>query len=120
MVVRKIIRSHIINPLTGYPAHNSHHMVNITSDTLSGLTLDYLTTALTVLSVQDGLTFLSEEYPSDDINVIYSGYFNDEWFVGLYKRLSRRENTIISVSERIPRNKSRILTIKVAFLNNIY
>ena len=77
----QIIRSHIINPLTGYPAHNSHHMVNITSDTLSGLTLDYLTTALTVLSVQDGLTFLREEYPSDDINVIYSGYFNDEWFV---------------------------------------
>lgn len=78
---KQIIRSHIIDPLTGYPAQNNHHMVNITSNTLSGLELDYLTTTLIVLGVQEGLTFLRENFANDDVNIIYSGLLDKEWFI---------------------------------------
>ncbi|OQC11537.1 MAG: Thiamine biosynthesis lipoprotein ApbE precursor [Tenericutes bacterium ADurb.Bin087] len=77
----EIIRSHIIDPVTGYPAHKAHHMVNITSDTLSGLELDYLTTSLIVLDVNDGLTFINDIYALDDVNVIYGGLKDGEWFI---------------------------------------
>lgn len=76
-----IIRSHIIDPLTGYPIQNDHHMVNLVSDTLSGLELDYLTTALTVLKAEDGVAFLNEKYGIHDVNLMYGGFRDEEWFV---------------------------------------
>jgi thiamine biosynthesis lipoprotein ApbE len=76
-----IIRSHIINPLTGYPAQRNHHVVNLASDTLSGLELDYLSTSLIVLPEQDGLEFLTTKYGQHDINVVYGGYEEEGWYI---------------------------------------
>lgn len=81
---QKIIRSHILNPQTGYPAQNRQQLVSVVSNTLSGLELDYLTTTLTVLTETEGITFLQENYQSEDINYIFLGE-NEE---GYYARRS--------------------------------
>ncbi len=78
---QEIIRSHIVNPKTGYPAQQTHQAVNIASSTLSGLELDYLTTTLTVLTLEEGLTFLKNNYASHDLNVVYVGKDNNGYFV---------------------------------------
>lgn len=78
---REIIRSHIVDPITGYPAQHSHQFVNVNSSTLSGLELDYLTTTLTVLTVSDGVAFLNEKYATADINVIYGGLDDNGYFL---------------------------------------
>lgn len=78
---KMVIRSHIIDPLTGYPAQRKHHVVNIASDTLSGLELDYLTTTLIVLNEQEGLTFLRQNYSEHDVNVVYGGLDEIGWYI---------------------------------------
>lgn len=68
-----IIRSHILNPLTGYPAQQGHEAVSIVSNKLSGLELDYLSTALIVLSEAEGINFIRNNYLEKDPNIFYLG-----------------------------------------------
>lgn len=68
---QKVIRSHIINPLTGYPTQKEQYITNIVSNTLSGEELDYLTTTLTILSIEYGVEFLRDNYPEDDVQLAY-------------------------------------------------
>ncbi|HZJ89369.1 MAG TPA: FAD:protein FMN transferase [Bacilli bacterium] len=68
-----VVRSHILNPLTGYPAEERHEAISVVSNKLTGLKLDYLTTVLIVLSEEEGISFLSEHYEDKDVNVIYLG-----------------------------------------------
>ncbi len=68
-----VIRSHIIDPLSGYPAQQKHQAVNIASNTLSGLELDYLTTTLSVLSEEEGMNYLRANYASHDVNIAFIG-----------------------------------------------
>lgn len=79
---QEILRSHIIDPQTGYPASHSHLAVNITSNTLTGLELDYLTTSLLVLNESDGRAFIKEKFMEHDLNIAYAGRDSDgTWFV---------------------------------------
>ena len=76
-----IIRSHIVNPLTGYPIQHDHRAVSIVSNTLTSSDLDYLSTTLTVLERNEGLSFIKENFPDNDINLAYIGVDNKGWYV---------------------------------------
>lgn len=78
---QEIIRSHIIEPRSGYPVQNTHQAVNITSATLSCLDLDYLTTTLTILPVDVGVSFVQEKYKDHEVNIAYLGKDESGWFI---------------------------------------
>jgi thiamine biosynthesis lipoprotein ApbE len=76
----KVIRSHILNPLNGYPAQNGQQLVSVISKTLSNLELDYLTTTLIVLDETSGLTYLEEKYAFEDYHYIYLGESSEGYY----------------------------------------
>ncbi len=65
------LRSHIIDPKTGYPANNSHELANAISSTLSGMELDALTTALLVSPLDEAISFLNETYSDTDLSYLF-------------------------------------------------
>lgn len=78
---KEIIRSHIVDPRSGYPAQQNHEIANVVTSELSGAELDYLTTALIVLNDEDGLRLINEKYGDKDVNIAYVGKDNEGYYV---------------------------------------
>lgn len=76
----KVIRSHILNPISGYPAQKSQQLVSVLSKTLTNLELDYLTTTLIALDETSGLDYLEEKYATEDYQFIYLGENNEGYY----------------------------------------
>lgn len=90
-----IIRSHIINPTTGFPAQQGHELVSVVSNKLSGLELDYLTTVLIVLSEADGIAFLANNYANRDVNVFYLGSNSENYYAHFTRQFPGGKNSIL-------------------------
>lgn len=84
------LRSHIINPFTGYPANHNHQLVSVISHDLSGTELEILSTSLIVMTMEEGVQFIRDNYTDIDINIVYltqdnSGYslYRNDGFDGV-------------------------------------
>lgn len=67
----KYLRSHIIDPFTGYPANRSQQLVSVISKDLSGTELEILSTSLVVMDKDEGLALIEQEYQNVDVGVAY-------------------------------------------------
>lgn len=68
-----IYRHHIINPMTGYP-ENHYRSVTIISNTFDASIVDALSTALTNMTLEDGLLLKDEllkNNPNYDLDILY-------------------------------------------------
>ncbi|NLJ32630.1 MAG: hypothetical protein GX343_02210 [Erysipelotrichaceae bacterium] len=75
------LRSHIIDPFTGYPANNTHELSNAISNELSGMELDALTTALLVYPLDEAITFLENTYSNIDLEYLFLLNEVDDFYV---------------------------------------
>lgn len=77
------LRSHIINPFTGYPANNPQQLVSLVSGELSGTELEILSTSLIVMTKEDGLNFIREHYLEKDLELVYLSYSNHVYAIDM-------------------------------------
>lgn len=75
------LRSHIIDPFTGYPASQPHQLVTVVSNEISGTELEILSTSLVVMSQEEGVNFISDNYTDIDFNIVYLSYENGEYLL---------------------------------------
>lgn len=66
-----LIRSHIIDPNTGYPSTHSHRLASIISSTLSGTELEVISTSLIVLTKEEGVLMMEKSFAGNDLNYTY-------------------------------------------------
>ena len=71
LITIQYLRSHIIDPFTGYPANHSHQLVSVVSSELSGTELEILSTALIVMSQNEAQQFIRDNYTEIDFDVVY-------------------------------------------------
>jgi len=77
----KYLRSHIIDPFSGYPANNPQQLVTVISNDLSGTELEILSTGLIVMSINEGQNFIKNNYANIDINIAYLTLENKQYFL---------------------------------------
>lgn len=65
------LRSHIINPFTGYPSNNPQQLVSLVSSDLSGAELEILSTSLIIRDIEDGINYIKSNYESHDVELVY-------------------------------------------------
>lgn len=94
------LRSHIINPFTGYPANHPHQLVSVISNQLTGTELEILSTSLIVMNQEMGLTFIRENYPETDFNIVYLSYQNGEYSLSRNSNFPGENIPYFYISER--------------------
>ncbi len=93
------LRSHIIDPFTGYPAHYSHQLVSVVSSDLGGTELEILSTSLIVMSQQEGVDFIQDKYTDVDLNVVYLSLENGEYILSRNETFPGGNDAYFHVSE---------------------
>lgn len=101
---KEVIRGHIIDPLTGYPAQNSQHLVSLFSNELSGLELDYLTTTLIVLPLSEAINLLNTHYNLINYSVLFIGYEEGSKFIAKSNDFPGGDGHIISQNSEYKEN----------------
>jgi len=93
------LRSHIIDPFTGYPANHSHQLVSVVSSELSGTELEILSTALIVMSQNEAQQFIRDNYTDIDFDVVYLASENNGHSLYRYNNNISQNNAYFHVSE---------------------